>query len=772
MQIRHFFLLLLVFPITTAITVYQSDPIEWFIHPTEGLSLINSSIGSSPRSQYSYGVTDGVYEVHFKSNPSSAESILYIYNSSRLDGNTGRGGSFTFQPLSLEYTNALDQLQLISTTQSVSGIATENFLLYPHLFGSGIGLTYHYLPAQLKEVISIGDFTDLPLPEDYIINGEEPHLKANFLIDWDDDLSLFVDNSLWDSNTISDVSDVSFFYSGEEVYRLNTPYANSFDGDFVDGSYTLKKQGNKIHLSLLIPYSFLATATYPVHIDPTVIVSGINDEGRGGDEMSGHKRVFHDYINERTHVLYLDSGDDVHSASAPFSNLTNWTDGTDLIDVVANIDQPDFDAVIDQSNGTPYIHAVSAAGTTHTGYYNRCQLTATSPFISCPATEESFFILTDHGHTTADDLGALSLQIDTNRCLWVSYFIEDDTEATADEFEIGITKENASCGDGDWDSATDHASGFPQFDIQTSAGFNDDMPTVLRRYDSGHLRLSFHDTDGSGSIALQSLLFNITSNLPQNESTVDNDIEANSGWYGNPTVVWNESFVAFGWDDNTFDVDAYQLDSLTDITYDQTDTTANSDDISTESQNLYAVVNTLSDGNDDIILFTRGREGSNQECEISYTISPDGGTTWQNHTLWIDACTGLNDIHVKYFSAALNNQTCTVDLLYQDHTTTTDVAYEFDSLVLNDSLMLSPCNFPTAPDPGGPNSCQYSSGDFVIDCTDNCDVNVSTDVGGNDVYLSGDGDVTATQPITNFQRMSASADCHFTDTTGVTITGG
>ncbi len=48
-------------------------------------------------------------------------------------------------------------------------------------------------------------------------------------------------------------------------------------------------------------------------------------------------------------------------------------------------------------------------------------------------------------------------------------------------------------------------------------------------------------------------------------------------------------------------------------------------------------------------------------------------------------------------------------------------------------------------------SCTYGgSGDFVIDCSDNCEVNAVTDVGGSDVLIEGTGTINITVNITSY----------------------
>jgi len=49
--------------------------------------------------------------------------------------------------------------------------------------------------------------------------------------------------------------------------------------------------------------------------------------------------------------------------------------------------------------------------------------------------------------------------------------------------------------------------------------------------------------------------------------------------------------------------------------------------------------------------------------------------------------------------------------------------------------------------------CTYSgSGDFSINCSSNCEVNVETDLGGNDVFITGEGVINVTAIISNYSE--------------------
>ena len=57
-------------------------------------------------------------------------------------------------------------------------------------------------------------------------------------------------------------------------------------------------------------------------------------------------------------------------------------------------------------------------------------------------------------------------------------------------------------------------------------------------------------------------------------------------------------------------------------------------------------------------------------------------------------------------------------------------------------------------------SCDYVSGDWNIDCSENCDIDTATDVGGNDIYFTGTGTITQSEDVTNFGMALKPVTCH------------
>lgn len=63
-------------------------------------------------------------------------------------------------------------------------------------------------------------------------------------------------------------------------------------------------------------------------------------------------------------------------------------------------------------------------------------------------------------------------------------------------------------------------------------------------------------------------------------------------------------------------------------------------------------------------------------------------------------------------------------------------------------------------DPTGPSdSCTYSgSGDWLVNCADNCTISTETDLGGNSIVIAGEGTFTTTANIINYNNIKIVGD--------------
>ena len=236
---------------------------------------INRTIVSSS-SLWDYEVIKGVYQAYFKINPTEGQVIKFEINST----------STTFQPMALNYGNDLNQLQQISMIQSVSGIPNENTFTYKNAYGNGIDLEYKYKNGFLKENLIINSSSDLINPEQFIIEGGNPTLDLNFILETNSN-HIIIEGVDWDKSTTKETSEEVYIKDdlGNTLYFFHKPFAYDSDGNSQLLTYKFKKQGNSLLVIISTPYSWLENSSrvYPLFIDPS---EGPNNPGTMADDSA------------------------------------------------------------------------------------------------------------------------------------------------------------------------------------------------------------------------------------------------------------------------------------------------------------------------------------------------------------------------------------------------------------------------------------------------------------------------------------------------------
>lgn len=330
---------------------------------------------------YDYMIKEGIYEAYFKSNPSTAETVKFWYNSSKKNDSPQKTGFVTFQPMSLNYRNDLSQLQQINMIQDVSGVPQENVFVYPEAFGSGLNLSYSYLPSRLKEELMIENNNTLPLPEQYILDGKNATLDLDFVLGFSDSVECYIDGEAWNRRTKTSGLQVDFKYADETIFYLSTPIAfetshieqvrttffNETSGQNETASYDelvreqlrldyeLKRSGRNYYITIRTPYDWLQeNLEYPVTIDPSIEILRPNTDVETGWFWSSGDGT----------------GTDHYYVNANDTSRTDWTtNGTqpylDIADAPINIiytsgrnyEQGNFD--FDNSSRNPSIYSIT-----------------------------------------------------------------------------------------------------------------------------------------------------------------------------------------------------------------------------------------------------------------------------------------------------------------------------------------------------------------------------------------------------------------------------
>lgn len=203
------------------------------------------------------------YTANYAETPTSGETVSFT-----------RGGiTIGLQPHSLNYNNALSQLQQISMPQNVQRNKNGESYEYANAYGENITLRYENHWWGVKEEIIIQNKEALTTPEQYVTDGGGVTIEANFLLTTNAQ-HINVNGAEWDKSSETTTEQDINIYDDNNVllYHLPRPIAIDANNNEANGSYTLKKSANKLYVSINIPYDFIETATYPVTIDPSFYV--------------------------------------------------------------------------------------------------------------------------------------------------------------------------------------------------------------------------------------------------------------------------------------------------------------------------------------------------------------------------------------------------------------------------------------------------------------------------------------------------------------------
>jgi hypothetical protein len=532
--------------------------------------------------------------------------------------------------------SVVDYPNFNETTNFTWNPSTQAFRFTGNNYSFDIALTVFYLGTErtLQDIkntfpeVNIGDYVNYGNSE-YKFYIEFTNVPSSLAQNIDFFRYEIVD---WENLTLDDIDRIenfTFEIAGENILSFQ---------DLIDSNYTL----NKTSLLVVDVYGdaqHFVNGT--INLDPTIVPT--SDLGSGNIASWNH-RLFYDHNNDRWHTLYIDNGSDIHTASAPWNDQSTWTDGIDINSALSILDYDDFDCAIDFDGSTTYLHCVYSDTTDPDVYYHRVTLTGSSPFITA-GTEDIPFNDTLAGVALQDDSSFPRVAMDSNDCVLIAVDVEDASEATADEHEVVLIKEDAGtgCGDGDFDY-DDIETGFPIYSVQTDGvGYAEPFPIGIESFGDLDAQIMWVDSDGSGN--LETIYFNGTSNSVGTQVTLEASLSWTTSYASHWSVITGNRTITFG-ENTTLDaLLAYITTTKDDTSADNVDTGLNMEyAVSTQSSAVTAIVDNNSVGGDDIWVLATDDTDLN---DIYYANSTDGGDTWNNPVLWQDE-TGKN---IRYLSA-------------------------------------------------------------------------------------------------------------------------
>ncbi len=202
------------------------------------------------------------------------------------------GQTVSFTAMQLQWTNDLSQIQAIGDPATVSPTIADDKITWSNAFGPGRHFHWRTHPTRLIKLLEISSLASLPAPT----IGNNPVLKLQFQFLRSAGVSLWIDGVQWDerpTNPRTTTANVEFRLTatGAVLWTFQTPVATDGSGlGDITGTATYRRQGPNLLVEILVPWSWLQTAVYPVFIDPTINTS-IAAGGDDGYAQSGNSSL-------------------------------------------------------------------------------------------------------------------------------------------------------------------------------------------------------------------------------------------------------------------------------------------------------------------------------------------------------------------------------------------------------------------------------------------------------------------------------------------------
>lgn len=229
---------------------------------------------------WDWEMTKAGFEVRALSNLSAGQVIEY------------RSGSewVRFQPMALQYSNDLNQIQQISMPQSVMVIVDDDTLTWADGYGPGRSLSWQAQTARLAKLLTIDSLAELPAVDQFILDGGNPVLELNLIFAHSSGVTPYVNGQEWkrgdrDTQGLVEFRDAQ----GNVLWWFNLPRSWDSEGNEQLGTFRFKKQGNSLYVTHRVPLSFVQGAVYPLMVDVTVDeqVGASDDDAHEADDNTG-----------------------------------------------------------------------------------------------------------------------------------------------------------------------------------------------------------------------------------------------------------------------------------------------------------------------------------------------------------------------------------------------------------------------------------------------------------------------------------------------------
>jgi len=164
-------------------------------------------------------------------------------------------------------------------------------------YGQGIDFEWRCTSTRLVKILEIENLKKLLTPEQYILDGGNPVLRLNLIFDPSSGVGIYVDGELGDKKSKKQTFKIIEFRKDGEALWGFMPLRYWDSGNNAGRSVaTLEKRGNKLYISIRVPYDWLQNAIYPVFIDADVDEQ-VDDSADDGYEIDDNTWIA-DYVQQ------------------------------------------------------------------------------------------------------------------------------------------------------------------------------------------------------------------------------------------------------------------------------------------------------------------------------------------------------------------------------------------------------------------------------------------------------------------------------------------
>ncbi|KKK68369.1 hypothetical protein LCGC14_2944750, partial [marine sediment metagenome] len=159
-----------------------------------------------------------------------------------------------FQPMALQYSNDLDQIQQIAMPGAVDAAVDDDTLTWTDGYGPGRSLSWQAQTARLAKLLTINAPTDLPAVDQFILDGGGPVLELNFVFAFSSGVTPYVNGQPWGRGGQAKDRDTQGLVefrndAGDVLWWFNLPRSWDADGNEQLGTFRFKKQGNSLYVT-------------------------------------------------------------------------------------------------------------------------------------------------------------------------------------------------------------------------------------------------------------------------------------------------------------------------------------------------------------------------------------------------------------------------------------------------------------------------------------------------------------------------------------------